>query len=336
MRNPDQKALPAGAAAAPQKHRLIEYFRQPSIQAELAKVMPSHMRPERMMKVLLAAMMKTPKLLECDQTSMYQAAMQLSELALEPNSPFGHAYLIPFENRRVSPARMEVQVIIGYRGYIELARRTGKMKNIRARVRRDEEPFEIKLGLHEELRHEYRGDTSKPMTHVYCVAEFTDGSYYFEVMTRSEVEAIRQRSKSKDSGPWKDDFEEMAKKTVVRRASKYWPLSAELAEAIALDEQDVIEGAALRTVAPPVPVEAPPAAAEQPESGEYEVPDEKGVLPDPTPAQKLKLELEGAPTGRALDVMAKRIDEIAPKGSPDREPLSQALLARRKQLMGGG
>jgi recombination protein RecT len=320
MRNPDQKALPSGNSRP--ERSLLDYFKQPSIQSELAKVMPSHLKPERMMKVLLGAISKDPKLLACDQNSMYRAAMQLSELGLEPNSPLGYAYLIPYGK--------DVTLVIGYRGFIDLARRSGRIKNIRARVRRENEPFSIKLGLNENIEHEYKGDSSSPVTHVYCIAEFTDGGYHFEVMTRGEVEAIRTRSKSGKQGPWVTDWEEMAKKTVVRRAAKYLPLSPEMAQAVELDESDVVDSTGMRVVvAPPLP----PAPKEEPaEQAQYEASvDENGVVQD---EDALKASCLAASTPEDVDRLLKEVSGLE-KGAR-RGELGNILMMKKAELRRGG
>lgn len=306
---------------------LLDFFASPKVQAELAKVLPEHLKPERMMKVLLAAINKVPKLLQCDRNSMYQAAMQLSELGLEPNSALGHAYLLPYDNRKTG--KTDAQVIVGYRGFIELARRSGRIKNIRARVVREDEPFKVRLGLNESIEHEYRGNSDSPVVAVYCVAEFVDGGYHFEVMTKSEVDDIRKRSKSSQNGPWETDYVEMAKKTVVRRAAKYLPLSPEMAQAVELDESDIVESTGRVVVAPPLPQQAPAPVALPSETTVGETIEE--TLPPETDETLVAIQNAGK---ESIDDLVRQVSTL-PKDDPRRKTYGDAINHRRRELRGG-
>jgi len=317
------KTAQRNAGNAKQSGTLRQYFEQENVKAALAKAMPEHMKPDRMMKVLLAAINRTPGLMKVSRTSLYDAAMTLSSLGLEPNSALGHAYLIPFGQ--------EVQVIIGYKGYIELARRSGRIKSLRARVRRADEKFEVKYGLHEDLTHEYKGNSDAEVTHVYAVAEFTDGGYAFEVMTRSEVEAIRARSKSGKSGPWQSDWPEMAKKTVVRRLAKYLPLSAEMADAAQIDDDgDVVDSVAV----PVPPAESPKFKVLSPdiEDAADEEPEESPSAENNTgeeainPIERDFLEAQTVEELMALGVKYRHLE------GPDKEAVSKWYSEAKERL----
>jgi recombination protein RecT len=163
--------------------------------------------------------------------------MQCAQLGLEPGSALGHAYLLPFENRRKGIA--EVQFILGYRGMIDLARRSGQILSLEARAVYASDKFHVALGLNPDLIHEpaWEDEDRGSLRFVYAVAKLKDGGTQFDVMSRAEVERVRSKSKAGNSGPWLDHFEEMAKKTVIRRLFKYLPMSIEMAGAMEQDER---------------------------------------------------------------------------------------------------
>lgn len=206
-----------------------------------AQVLPQHMRPERLIKVALMAMNRQPLLLQCTQASLFQALLAAASLGLEPDGVLGSAYLVPYRNNKTG--QYEAQLIPGYRGLIDLARRSGQIESIEAHVIREGDKFECGFGLYPTLTHtpvfpgtaEYLDN--KHIIGAYAVAKLKDGASQFEVMSRAEIDAIRNRSKAKDSGPWATDYPEMARKTVVRRLVKYLPMSIELSTALEIDNR---------------------------------------------------------------------------------------------------
>ena len=130
--------------------------------------------------------------------------------------------------------------MLGYRGMASLARRSGDVLSIDAHVVHAKDDFQLTYGLHQDLHHvPDLGDDPGPMTGVYCVVTFKDGSTQFSYMTKSQVDKIRRRSKTSGSGPWVTDYEEMAKKTVFRQVFKWLPISIEAGTATASDENVV-------------------------------------------------------------------------------------------------
>lgn len=210
----------------------------------IAQVLPRHLTADRILKVTLAATSRTPKLLECTQTSLLSSVMQAAQLGLEPGGPLGHAYLVPFSNKVDDKWITECQLIVGYRGLIDLARRSGQIDSIEARCVYERDKFRVAYGLIQVLEHEpfMDGDAGK-LVCVYAIARVKGGLPQVEVMTKSQVDGIKAMSKtgSKNFGPWKEHYEEMARKTVVRRICKYLPLTVELAEAIEADERADLE-----------------------------------------------------------------------------------------------
>lgn len=197
---------------------------------QIAKALPKHLTPDRMARIAMTELRKIPRLLACNPESFCGAIMACSQLGLEPGGSLGHIYLIPFGK--------EVQVILGYKGMIELARRSGQIISLSAHEVHENDVFEFEYGLTEKLRHVPSLDDRGKLRAVYAVAHFVGGGHQIEVMSKSDVDKIRARSKSGNSGPWSTDFSEMAKKTVVRKLFKYLPVSIEkLQMASALDEQ---------------------------------------------------------------------------------------------------
>ena len=205
----------------------------PAIRSIAAK----HLNPERMLKVALSATSRNKLLLSCTIPSIVKSVMMASELGLEAGSALGEAYLVPYKNNQTG--EYEAQLIPGYRGLISLARRSGEVANIFAEAVYPGDRFEVELGLEPKLVHVPKWDSderdnSSNITFAYAVAKFKDLSYQFVVMSRKQLDSIRNRSKARDNGPWVTDYEEMCKKTTIRRLSKYLPLSVEMARAIDL------------------------------------------------------------------------------------------------------
>ena len=227
---PDKwKQLPADA-----KHQTVKGLLQ-QYQKSIEKALPRHISIERLMKVALTAITKQPELLDCDPNTFMLALMGAGQLGLEPNTPLGSAYLVPFFNSKRGVK--EIQLIPGYRGLIELARRSGEIASIEARVVYENDSFEFSFGLEPKLVHTPTLSERGSMRLVYAVARLKgEGNQpIVEVMTKTDIDKIKAKSKAGNSGPWVDHYDEMARKTVVRRLCKYLPLSIELATAIDLD-----------------------------------------------------------------------------------------------------
>lgn len=241
------KAVATGQVAKTEKPKdLAHLLASPGVQSQIKAALPRHMTAERMARIATTEMRKVPKLGACDPMSFLGAVIQCAQLGLEPGNALGHAYILPFDKREKvgnqwRTVRTEAQVIIGYRGMIDLARRSGQIVSIDARAVYDGDKFECLLGLDPKINHEpdwqnvNRADPAK-LRFVYAVAKLKDGGVQFDVMSRAEVEGIRARSKSADNGPWVTDFPAMALKTVVRRLFKFLPVSIEIQRAVGLDE----------------------------------------------------------------------------------------------------
>lgn len=214
---------------------------------QLAQVAAKHMSPERLMRVVANAIRTTPKLQEADPLSMLGALMQCATLGLEPNTVLGHAYLIPFDNKRKEIT--EVQLIIGYKGFADLARRSGQVVGLHADVvYDDDELWSFEYGSNMHLRHK-PGPRNGKITHAYCHVTMKDGQA-FVVLPSAEILKIRNKSQGWISAkrfgktaesPWSTHEDRMFAKTAVRALANRgeMPLSIEFMQAMDVDDVHV-------------------------------------------------------------------------------------------------
>jgi recombination protein RecT len=216
---------------------------------QLAAVAAKHMSPERLMRVTANAIRTTPKLQECEPLSFLGALMQCAALGLEPNTVLGHAYLIPFDkSTKINGSWVkvpQVQLIIGYKGLIDLARRSGHITSISANIHySDDELWEYEEGTEAKLRHVPGPQDGKPL-HAYAIAKFVEGGHAYVVLPWAQVLKIRDGSQGwqsavkfgkKEGSPWFSHETAMAKKTAIRALAKFLPLSVEFREAVAVDQ----------------------------------------------------------------------------------------------------
>lgn len=224
--------------AAKQPTTLLGVVRSPSFQKQMALAMPKSMTPDRLTRIVMTECRKTPALMKCAPESFYGAVLQCAALGLEPGSALGHCYLLPFGNGKDKSGRPNAQLIIGYRGMIDLARRSGQIVSLQAWTVHAQDTFNYQLGLNPDIEHVPASVADRgPVTHVYAVAKLKGGGVQFEVMSRAEIENVRSTSKAGNSGPWASHWDEMAKKTVIRRLFKYLPVSIEAVRAVEIDEK---------------------------------------------------------------------------------------------------
>lgn len=204
------------------------------MEGEIKKALPSVLTPERFTRIVLSALSTNPKLQETTPESFLGAMMTAAQLGMEPNTPLGQAYLLPYYNSK--KRCLECQFQLGYKGLIDLAYRSGEVSTIQAHVVYEHDKFSYAYGLEPQLEHvPAMGDRGSP-THVYAVFRTKDGGYSFGVMSIDDVRRHAQRySKSFENGPWQTNFEEMAKKTVLKRVLKYAPLKSDFARCVSQD-----------------------------------------------------------------------------------------------------
>ncbi len=203
---------------------------------QIAMALPKHLSPEKMLRVAMTSIQQNYLLLECDPKSLIGAIMEASQLGLFPDGVLGHAYLIPYWNKKKKI--YEAQLQIGYRGFLELAYRSQRITKIYAQVVYEGEKHEVELGLYPKLVHipSLPNGEKREIVAAYAVVCFKDAEPDFEWLWKEEIEKVRRTSKAADDGPWVTHYEEMAKKTAIRRLAKRLPLSTELQRAAVMDE----------------------------------------------------------------------------------------------------
>lgn len=207
------------------------------MQPEILKALPKHLTVDRFSRIALTSLRMNPELLKCNQTSLLGALMQSAQLGLEPGV-LGQAYLIPYNNRKLGTTECQFQ--IGYKGLIELVRRSGYVKTIYANEICENDELEYSFGVDGTFIHKplIKGDRGEIIAY-YAIVKTKDNEYIYSVMSKTDVEKHRnQYAKGYEyaSSPWKTAFDEMAKKTVLKKLIKNLPLSSEIIAEIKADE----------------------------------------------------------------------------------------------------
>lgn len=284
---------------------------------QMALALPKHMTPDRMLRIVMTSIQKTPLLLNCSRESLLGAVMQAAQLGLEPDGVLGKAYLIP----RKRKGNWECQFQTGYKGLIDLAYRSGQVAFIAAEVVRSKDFLEVNLGTDRSLKHRpfeptEAEDDPGTIRAFYAVAKLKDGSVHFVFMWHREVDRIKDEfSDAADSSfsPWNTNeltYIEMGKKTALRRLCKTLPASTELQTAVSVEEH---QEAGL-----PVDlgdyIEIPTDGAEQPG-------DTKGPEPEPKPAGKLDQIVNGKTSGQSKVASPAKPE---PKAEPPKPNVPEA------------
>ena len=232
-------------------------------------VQTKYLTAERAVKLACLSLTKTPGLADCSPLTVFEAVVTAVQLGLEIGGPLQHCHLVPYGK--------VCTLLLGYRGLINLARRSGDITTIEARLVYANEHFDVSYGTDAVIRHIPDFTVERPDTEIvaaYSVATLKDGGKQFEIMTRQEIMKIRNRGKV-----WNSDFGEMCRKTPTRRLCKYLPMTAELAHALSIEDE--IE----RNTAEHVPVRS-----ERSTVALNQLPDE----PDDAPAPDLESVVEAA------------------------------------------
>jgi recombination protein RecT len=213
---------------------------------QLERALPRHISPEALTRAFITAMRKNPRLFECEPITIYGSLMQAAQLGLMVDGVLGHGHLVPFRNK---DRGYDCVFIPGYRGYEELAMRSGKVAHIRAVVVREKDPFTYREGAHPILEHEKlinqdAGDRIGAYAIAHLIAAPNDPAFRF--LDARRIKAVKARSpgaRKKDS-PWNgdangqpDDEDAMWCKTAVIALCKHLQLSPELTRAAALGDQ---------------------------------------------------------------------------------------------------
>jgi recombination protein RecT len=226
-------ATKAQAAADKKPSTMQDYIKK--MEGEIKKALPSVITPERFTRITLSALSSNPTLQQTTPQSFLGAMMTAAQLGLEPNTPLGQAYLIPYKNKGI----LECQFQLGYKGLIDLAYRSGEVTVIQAHTVYENDEFSFEFGLNPDLKHvPAKKDRGEPVW-FYAVFQTKDDGYGFEVMSIDDVRkhaAKYSQSYGSSFSPWKNNFEEMAKKTVLKRVLKYAPMKSDFVRGLSTDE----------------------------------------------------------------------------------------------------
>lgn len=202
------------------------------MEGEIKKALPSHVTPDRFIRIAISAYSRDEKLKECDGMTIIAACMEAAQLGLEMNTPLGHAYIIPYKNKR--SGKTEAQFQIGYQGLLELCYRSGEYIQVSSYEVYSNDHFEYELGMEQKLIHRPAKSPEGDPVYYYAVYKRKDGGQGFYVMSRQQVEA-HQYKYSKYGQIWEKDFNSMAKKTCIKKALKYAQKSIEVSRAFVAD-----------------------------------------------------------------------------------------------------
>jgi recombination protein RecT len=211
---------------AENQNSVMALLQQPSMLAQLRMALPKHVTPERLARIVMTSLRQTPELLRCTRESLLGSIMGAAQLGLEPGV-LGQCWLIPYKG--------VATLVVGYRGMTQLAWRSGQIASIAGRAVFEGDHFAFDFGA-DKLEHRPFGQTDPDkLTHAYAVIHTTAGGRLWDVMSREEIERVRERSAAGRKGPWLSDYSEMAKKTVLKRLFKLAPSSVEMQRAEEID-----------------------------------------------------------------------------------------------------
>lgn len=233
--------------------RLRSMVENASFQERIKSMLPAIIKPERFAAVALTSLSRNQSLLDCTPVSLIRCLLQAATVGLEVDNGLGHAYLVPFRDRKAGTT--ECTLILGYRGLVQLMLRSNGVSAVYSQVVREGDAFDFELGLTPKLSHRPVMDPEKQLTAAYAIVYMKDGTRLFDVMSRAEIERVRSRSRASASGPWVTDYHEMSKKTVLRRLAKLAPMSVEDQRLVMADELADAGQAQLQAFAPHPPLE---------------------------------------------------------------------------------
>lgn len=263
--------------------------------------LPANVPPERFQRAALTALQLNPGLLKCDRKSLFLACQLCAKDGLIPDGR--EAALVAFGN--------VVQYMPMVGGIYKRMRNSGDIQSINAYVVYEKDQFDYELGDDERITHKpcMNGDRGRPIC-VYAVCKTKDGGIYREVMTLPEIERVRSVSRAKDGGPWKTWWDEMARKTVIRRLAKRLPMSSDLEELVRRDDHMYDLTRAPQPDGPAGPVDALNAEvrnrrrkrAEEAVAAVTHQPEEPEAAPEPPPPEvEAEPPTEEPPAGASVD-----------------------------------
>jgi recombination protein RecT len=253
----------------------------PSMREQLQMALPPHVTVDKFLRVAITAIQQSPKLLDMERNSLFAAVVTSAQLGLLPDAQLGEAYFVPYKGK--------VQLIPGYRGLLKLARQ-GDIGFVESEVICENDKTLYVLGDDSRFESMVNWRDRGDMVAVYAVAKFRDGSIAARVvMTKDQVDAIRGKSQAANGPAWTDNYEEMAKKTALRRLAKLLPLATTASNAFRLSELHeelgrparIIDGEVDADPDAPPPALATPAAEAKPKRRRTAL---DSIVPDSQPA----------------------------------------------------
>ena len=215
-------------------------------EGHLRSLLPQAMTVDKFQAIVVAAVADNMDLLDCDRASLLKACLSAAELGLSLNKSMAEADILKVWDGRLK--RNVAQFRPRYKGLMKLALQSGEVLKIESRLVYERDVFEVEEGIEPRIIHKHGLSDRGEKVGAYCVWKLKNGETQFEIMSKEEILSIRNRSSSKTKdgvivGPWKTDEAEMWRKTVVRRATKYMPLSTEAQRAVMADNyaEGVIE-----------------------------------------------------------------------------------------------
>lgn len=296
---------------------------------QFAAALPQHLTPDRFCRIALTALTRTPKLADCTQESLMRCLLDLSAYGIEPDGR--RAHLIPYGN--------QCTLILDWKGLAELAMRSGIIAKLHADIVCENDVFDYNLGEVVQHKIDFKAPRGE-MYAAYAMAVTKDGPVFVAVLNKDEIDGIRKRSKSGNSGPWQTDYNEMAKKTAFRRLAKWLPLSAEFRDAVDKDDDVVIErDVTPKTAARATPLDPFASLPEVPAPAEA-APVVEAQVVDPVPEDAEPTEAEMLANDIIEDVKTSDTPSLASyveqadkqlSGEPQQK-VKKAIVARAKVL----
>lgn len=260
MSNTNQLRAAATGQAAPAPKTIYEYLEDPRVKQGIAAVAGKFLTPDRMLRLCVMAVKKTPKLAACDPTTVLGAMMTSAALGLEPNTVQQQAFLIPYNSRRKVGSQwvdvLECQFQIGYRGFLTLAYRSPQIQVMQADAIHEHDAWDHTLGSQTMLRYSKFLRERGALIGAFSWARINDQGESACVLPLEEIEKIRGRSETYRAlmrgvemaqdeqarnkaelklleTPWVMWADDMAAKSAIKKHAKMLPIASNDALAVA-------------------------------------------------------------------------------------------------------
>lgn len=211
------------------------------VSKSVAMALPSFMQSQApaMLRALYTECQRQPRLLECKPSTLFGETIRAAQMGLMLGGGLGQCYLIPFKGT--------VNLVVGYKGYLQLTSRTGQSGAVRAYTVYDIDQFDYEYGSNAFIKHKpvklpTAEEVKKRVAIAYYATCKTNQGEAFVVMSKAEAEqhrdkfAMARKGGGTIVGPWVDHFDSMAMKTCIIKLCKYLPMTAELQHAVRHDE----------------------------------------------------------------------------------------------------